>query len=759
MRIIYIMLNYLFAKASISKFLFIILLSLSYPAFPADLEEIVVTAQKVEETHQVEAVAQSSLSGLWIKDLYIDSFDALSFFVPGLYVEEQSINSAGYAIRGMTSDNSEATRTPRVSVWQHGMDISRPQGAYTAFYDIERIDVFKGPVGTLFGRGGQIGGVNIINQLARKENALSIEAGIGSFDEYKTSGFLNRQIGDSHAVRFAFLAHERDGFIENADGTDLHSVDTKAARFSYSGSFGVHDLVLQINHEQNRPHSPAFQSFDYPPDAPFSEGTSSNGDRLTIHRDIDDLYAKVTHPLPQNASASLSFQYRNVETDDTFDPDGTILDLVEANEQADFSTLEGKFEFSSVNEWNSTTFGVDFMREEVDVRFSAFINEQLAIRLPLVQQTPDLKTLMDLFGISIGNELFTDLGAPNPYTLLPLSSRRYEEQTESVDNSFYSVYFDSTFFLADKLRLITGFRYSMEDLETAIYTPPYDDGGENTVADINLFLLPEDDSLLHSSASGNYSGISGRLSMEYQLETDTGIYATYARGRRPDILNFTEQSVKEHLRDETVDSLETGFRSRSNDQSRKVDISAYYYQFRHFATQRSGVTALVVESDDDASAKVYGLESSFIQLLGKDFLIYSNLTFNQAFFDESDIVQGKNRFRYAPQWAGSISISKDVHTLFGGSGRITLQDSFQTEVFFEDDNEANGGRNRQGGYSLYHLHADFMLDKNFTIRFFVKNLTDKEYIIDAGNFGGLFGMPTFVPAIGRYGGLSIEYRN
>ncbi len=736
-------------------------------SYSNDLEEVIVSATRTSDEFKTEAVSQTTLSDIWIKDLYVDSFEELSFFVPGLYVQEQSVNNAGYAIRGMTSNSSEATRSPRVSVWLHELDISRPQGAYTAMYDIERVDVYKGPVGSLFGHGGQIGGVNIVNRFAELDTSVSANLATGNYNEIKLTGVYNQQLSDNNAFRFAVFKHQRDGYIENIDGTDLNSVDTEAARFGFTQLFNNTQIQIQANYEKNTPTSPAFQSFQYMPDNPYEESSASNGDDLTINRTIADVYGNIQYHFNDEINASLALFYRDVETDDTFDPDGTILDIIIARESADFSTFETQFKVEiSNNDTFTSTIGLDYMYEEVDVKFSADINEQFVIRLPIIQEVlnipnvPDDGTICTDSNERICTDLFDSNGNPNPYTLSPFfSSTRYEEQTESVENTFYSVFFDATYFLSEQLSLTAGIRFSKEELYTQIYTPTIDNSEGETRPNTNIFLTPFSDTILLSSAEDESSGVSGRLALNYLINDAVSLYSTYARGRRPDILNYTEQSELEHLTEETVDSYEIGMHLYVAETYSTLDLSLYYYDFKHFATQRSGVSALAFESDDNASASVQGMEIAYIQLFEYDFLLFTNLTYNDAVFDESAIIKGENRFRYAPEWSGSVSLSKEYSLSNDWLTRTTLQDSFQTEVFFEDDNASNNGKNRQGGYSLINMYLDFLYADQLTINIFVKNATDKEYIVDAGNFGDLFGMPTFVPGIGRhYGvGLSVDF--
>ena len=731
------------------------------------LEEIVVSATSAEQESGHASLSHSRMTSEWINDLYVDSFEELSFFVPGLYIQEQSINSAGYAIRGITSDNAEASRTPRVSVWLHGMDISRSQGAYISMFDIEAVDVYKGPNSALFATGGQIGGVNIQNAFAKLEDSDSIYAQYGNFNELKFTGHANFHLGGNNAIRFAVFKHDRDGYIENSDDTLLGSIDSEAIRVSTLFGTEKHYLDTQITYEKNSPTSVAFQSFtENPssPDDPFSESNLSNGDNLRINRTIIDVFNRYTAKISDSINFKLSALYRDVEADETFDPDGFSINIVEAHEDAEYQTgqIEAKIEY--LNHFMSMTLGASYFVEDVDVTFAATIDEELAIRLQVIQDNLSNTLGIDLSLLGISTDLYLN-GLPNPYNenstpaaIFDLSSERFESQTESVENSIASIFGDFNFTLPMNLELGLGFRYSEETLETSVFTEIPSIGSELSVTDgLDLFLRPESDTQRRSSAEESSSGLTGHISLVHYLVDQSHIYWTYSRGRRPNILNFTESSSLEFLQEETVDSYEVGFTFFLSDLYSQLTGSIYRYDFENFTTLRSGVEALAFIADDNANATITGVELAYTQFLGDSWLLFSNVTYNDSVFDESEIIEGENRFRYAPEWVGSLSISKDFIVSDAWSGRVTTQARYQSKVYFEDDNSTNNGRNSQGGYAIYNLYLEFSWLEKLTLGSYLINATDKEYIIDAGNFGQLFGIPTFVPAIGRQFGLSIAY--
>ena len=121
--------------------------------------EIVVTAQKRAESISDVPLTVSALSGEALKEIGVDEFDEVAAYISGLIVQEQSPNNPGFVIRGITSDSGSAQIAPRVSIYYNGVDVSRSRGSYFDLFDIERIEVVKGPQATLFGTAATIGAI------------------------------------------------------------------------------------------------------------------------------------------------------------------------------------------------------------------------------------------------------------------------------------------------------------------------------------------------------------------------------------------------------------------------------------------------------------------------------------------------------------------------------------------------------------------------------------------------------------------------
>ena len=136
------------------------------------LGEVIVTTQKKKQSSLEIPVAVSAVTGSVMEKLNLHQMDDVAQFTPGVQIQLQSPNNPGYVIRGVTSDGGEAYSQPRVSVFMDGVSTSRSRSSAVELFDLERLEVVKGPQGTLFGRGAEIGGINIIRHKPVNERKL-----------------------------------------------------------------------------------------------------------------------------------------------------------------------------------------------------------------------------------------------------------------------------------------------------------------------------------------------------------------------------------------------------------------------------------------------------------------------------------------------------------------------------------------------------------------------------------------------------------
>src|SRR5258706_1624266 len=170
----------------------ICLLALVPAVFAADeiiqLDRLNVTAQKRIQSISDVPVPITAYTGAFLERAGISEYKDFAPLVPGLFIQEQSPNNPGINMRGITTDNSDPRSETRISIFQDGVSISRSRASVVELFDLERIEVLKGPQGTLFGRGAEIGAISIIQNKAKKESSGALTVGFGDYKEQIASG-------------------------------------------------------------------------------------------------------------------------------------------------------------------------------------------------------------------------------------------------------------------------------------------------------------------------------------------------------------------------------------------------------------------------------------------------------------------------------------------------------------------------------------------------------------------------------------------
>ena len=275
------------------------------------------------------------------------------------------------------------------------------------------------------------------------------------------------------------------------------------------------------------------------------------------------------------------------------------------------------------------------------------------------------------------------------------------------------------------------------------------------------------------SASNKSGGFSWRLTARYMPSADASLYATYARGRRPEILapagpgapfGATRFAV---LPSETVDSYEVGVKTALMDRTLFLDGSAFFYQYDNFQTSVQQGTQII--TTNAGKAESYGFEGQARWVPSDVLSLYASYGYNHSRF-KAGIREG-NRFRLSPDHSTALGAILSVPA---GPGRVAFSPSitWQSAVFFDDDNDRadlqqppaalvadNIQDEKQKGYALVNARLGYEAPGGgWRVEAFVENAFDKAYIKDAGNTGDGLGMPTFIAGEPRFYGVSASFR-
>ena len=314
------------------------------------LGEVIVTTQKKKQSSLEIPVAVSAVTGSVMEKLNLHQLDDVAQFTPGVQIQLQSPNNPGYVIRGVTSDDGEAYSQPRVSVFMDGVSTSRSRASAVELFDLERMEVAKGPQGTLFGRGAEIGGISIIRHKPVDNLSGELSMSYGSYNQRQVSGFINTPIIKGKlANRFAFDYDARDGFIKNEAGGRLNGKNALA--FRNSTQWWANDdtsirLVLDYQHDDCPGTS--FHSINpmYGNSDPNSTANLEAGKKLGIKRNVGGALLNIDHNINHRWSFNSITGFRAFNSKERFDADGTYLPLLLCQEKGKGTQFSQEFRFN-----------------------------------------------------------------------------------------------------------------------------------------------------------------------------------------------------------------------------------------------------------------------------------------------------------------------------------------------------------------------------------------------------------------------------
>ena len=221
--------NLLFKKVILASFVGAFGLSL----MAQEVEEVVVTAEKRSESLQDISQAVTALTESDIEEKNIESFVDLSAIVPGVTVAKNEGYKTIISIRGVGNEtNQNAIAAPSVAFHMDGVFIASPFAISTDFLDVERLEVIRGPQGTLFGQNSTGGAINLISKTPTTEGSEGkLSVTYGDYNLRKVSASNNIVVNDKIATRFSVSSTTRDGFTENVfTGQDLDDANNKSVR-------------------------------------------------------------------------------------------------------------------------------------------------------------------------------------------------------------------------------------------------------------------------------------------------------------------------------------------------------------------------------------------------------------------------------------------------------------------------------------------------------------------------------------------------
>jgi outer membrane receptor protein involved in Fe transport len=804
------------------------------------VERITVTTQKRAQDAYDVPITLSALSGDTLEVLDVVGFDDLSDFVPGLTVQLQSPNNPGFVIRGITSDNGNFQDPPRVSVYLNGVDVSRSRGSAFELFDLERVEVAKGPQATLFGTAASVGAVSVITARPEAEFSAEAYAAYGNENYQLIGGYVT---GGSETVqaRFAMQYRHRDGYIANIAGApgsnalraqdDLMGVDTLAfrpsLRFTPSDAFTV-DMIF--NWERNTPPGTAFKAAVVPPTGgdtdpnTFAELGGAGGYPMITYLGFDPLFGPILNNVTDaqvaahlggldlglerevrdlNVTAEWAmndvwtatgvFGYREFESLEIFDADGTQAPIAERSEDTEGEQFSAELRFAFDNGQRVRGFfGANFFHEE------GFQASPIAFDETIFAACAEITPA----GIGIAPTCFNPDGSFNRLNIDPLTSGIapfipadqgvgifYPAEFENTgDHDSLSVFADASFDLNEQIEITAGVRWVTEDRSSGLSTFFPDSFLILSQSLANPLSPPIFTPLLPGfantngefvTASDSFDAVLPRFNVLYRVNDQLNLYGTVSKGRRTPTLSINQAANNgddnplipgdanppsaELTPEEIVWNYEAGFKAIFNGGQTRLNGSIFRQDYEDFRVIVVDLAAGGVNNVSTGEAEMFGVELEGEFVLSESLRILGNYAYIDAAVGDDPVNNGVfagNRFRLQPEHAGAITVDYRDELPNGFDVFATGTYSYRSDVFFEAENRPIAGVDiTEDAIALVNLAAGFgAADGGWEASVFIRNALDEDYVIDAGNVGSEFGSPTFIAGPPRLWGVELRAR-
>ena len=703
------------------------------------LEEVRVTAQRRDQDIQSISVAVTAFDAEALRRYGIDDMRTLQALTPGF-----SYASAGAdarpVMRGGVTNFIEANGDPTVGYFIDGIYASRTSQFNIPFVDIERVEVLRGPQGTLFGRNTSAGLVNVI-PIRPSTEALRYggEVGIGDYDTYHGQGYVNFPISDTAAMRFAFSKHVRDdGYIENISGPDYADKDELFIRGSLS--FAPNDRFSG---------NIMAQYFDKDDTGSSTLGYIVNG----------SLYDTTTPGVPRNLfGTALPINPRVL--DGIPDVDGVDLGVPAAEPYL------VDFDFDSVTEIKSTLIKGEFdfgLSDSVDLKIIASYWDHDAFRtsendftsIPSAAQaiffTTEGKTTQLEAHLSSAQdgpvdwqvglfyydddqfEDFLITALPGSFLLslnIPIfPNGNIFDRVTSVDTKSWAVFGQAGWDLNDQVRLIAGGRFTNDDKDYDIVNTLGVGGG--TFKD-----------------SASFDRFTWKAAVEYAYSKDNLLYFSASTGFRSGGFNRTPGQAP--FDEETSLSFEIGSKNEFMENRLRLNLVGYYVEYEDFQETAVAVDPVTGQSlgsffINAGKAESYGLEIEFQAVPSERWLLAGAISWQQS--EYAEFIEGSNPFPdpspIVDLTGNKLSNSPKISATFVGSYEIPLNGngSLRPQILVEISDDYftsfyNSPIDAQGGFTRFDASLTYTSpNRHWQVEAYINNLTD-ETVLSFTTFGG-----------------------
>jgi len=762
-----------------------------------ELDRIVVTAQSREQELQDVPIALQVVGEDVLEQTAANGIGDIDMFVPGLVVSDSQPTQASFKLRGLSTGDFGIGTDPTVGVYIDGVYAGRGGGTTLPFLDVERIEVLKGPQGTLFGRNTAAGAVSIITR--RPSSALEGRARVraGNHGRQQVDGMLNVPMGEALALRINALHNSTDGWLRDADsGRPLDDGENQALRAALRWDAGERtQVLLSLDHEKldqrsrpvigivDLPPPPGLPAFPADPDRyrnPFDmpavtdvvgndETRDFNGATLLVEHDFD--WGRLTA-----TTAWRSFDSLNRAEEDGTNRRDLYIDTANVE---DNTTWYQEFRFSGSNDRIDWVAGASWFKE--DARQSSVVSlysDSVDTAASYVFGMPVFSLLQgaaDLYGVPVS--LFG-----HPWV---------ESYDNTLDAKAYAAFGDVIWHVNDRLNLTFGLRYTRDEKTFTWFNDYHDAAGLQQALQVledvgilaglgldaayfaGLDLAFQDPVSMAGkgvlrTARNRWSDWSPRFVVDYHVSDDTMVFASLAKGYKAG--GYNAFSPGAHFDNEEVWNLEVGIKRNLVDERVQFEASAFRYAYDNRQAiwlDTSTEVPRYVTNVSDLTA--WGLEFSARWQPTAAFSADLNAGWIDSTYDDYVTPQGDDLGGQAtgePYFSFSAGASYLLDLADAGSLRLSLRHAYRGANRCNRSSASQGNCGRYAAFTIGEernrtdVHLQWRSPQDaWRVAAYANNLFDNRYVNGLAQYGTtVFGTVGAHVSEPRFYGMEVEYR-
>ena len=638
------------------------------------LEEIVVTAQRRAESAQVVPITINALSGAELKNNAINNTFDLQAKIPGFVSTPVSAFGFTY-LRGVGTDQQTVGLEPSVATYIDGVYYPRVASGFQELYDVQRVEVIKGPQGTLFGRNATGGALHVISRKPQDEFGGYLDATVGNFEKVRFEGAVNVPIVEDKALlRVAGVYHDDQGFSKNEylgkeeDDTDLQSL--RAQLLLYASADSSARLFADWSSNEGGRGAASHPSEPFDNAALGVPGGEINPDERVNRRDapadmdIDEwgVGIELNWDLGSVSIKSLS-SYRELESRNHVDFDLTPLNFSGFSDPVEKSeNWMQEIQVSSATDGRlQWVIGAFFFDEKVRQDYHFPFASSVFAANPA--------------GPAIGQGGLYDTGTSD---------------VSAVDTFSLALFGQASYRLAEQLQLTAGLRYSYDEREIDYNLHLLNVAAPATAVDLLADRSSLGIAVGADAQEADWDSFTPRIGLEYFPVDDVMLYFSAARGFKSGGYNgilFGASTTLEAVDPETIWSYEAGVKSLLMNGKMRINLTGFYYDYEdiqlNILTADQAMTRGFANVRNAGDAEVYGAEAELDLAVTERFRIDGLLAYLETELgnllsvnpnDGTSTDQSGNRLPNAPKF--SVNIGAQYSWPLAARGKLTLRGDY-----------------------------------------------------------------------------------